>query len=203
MSGLTLKLDVIAIAEATGELQLIRAALTDRRRLNAAIATDAETFTKEYVSRSGRHRTAERLGATPTGFRARAAQRIESGSDNEQAFLRIPRNTGLGRAFGDVLIRPRPGRKYLTIPGVAETYGKTVRDFPENTFAFTIMAGRYPVLVFREGNSRHRAWTLAFWLRREVRQKQDRSLLPSDAAYLELGRRRAVLHIASLRYNAA
>jgi hypothetical protein len=121
---------------------------------------------------------------------------VQAESDAEGAVLRFPRRTGLGRAFADITITPGPGRTYLTIPAVAETYGKVVRDFPAGTFSFTVLGGRYPALVFTDG------WRVAYWLRRSVTQKQDRTLLPSDSAYQELGRRVCVAHIANLVYNS-
>ena len=205
MNPVPLTIDVLGIAEATGELQLIRGALADRSRLHAAMAVDAAEFTRQYVASDDSHKTAERLKATPTGFRARSAKRIEADSDADAAIIRIPRSTGLGRAFGDITIVPGTGRTYLTIPADDETYGKVVRDFPEGTFEFAIFQGAKPcpALLWAADGGTHKKGDLAWWLRRKVIQKQDRTLLPTDEAYQELGRRRAVLYIASLRYRAA
>ena len=206
MNPVPLTIDVIGIAEATGELQRIRAGLADRSQLHAALAVDAQQFTQAYVSQSNRHATAQRLGATPTGFRARAAKRIEAASDAEAAIVRIPRNTGLGRAFADITIVPGTGRTYLTIPADDETYGHVVRDFPEDAFKFAIFTtqrGPCPVLTWAEDGGTHKKGEVAWWLRRKVIQKQDRTLLPTDEAYQEIGRRRSVIYIASLRYRTA
>jgi hypothetical protein len=203
MSAHSLTIDVRGLAQATGELQRIRNGIANRGKLNAAIAVDAQQLTQAYVAGHSRHKTAQKLGATPTGHHQRSAKRIEAASDNEAAIIRIPRDTGLGRAFSSAVIRPGTGRKYLTIPACAETYGKVVRDFPAGTFAFTIVGGRFAALMWKKAGGSHNAWTVAYWLRREVNQKQDRTLLPSDAAYQELGRRRAVVYIASLRYRAS
>ncbi len=205
MNPVTLKIDVTGLAEATGELQLIRKGLADRTQLHAALAVDMVTFTRDFLTADSRHATAQRLGAQPTGFRARSAKYLEADSDAEAAIMRIPRSTGLGRAFGDVVIVPGAGRTYLTIPGCAETYGKVLRDFPAGAFKFAIFHGHrpFPALVWAEDGGTHRKGDVAWWLRRSVTQKQDRSLLPSDAAYLEIARQRSVLYIASLRYRAA
>ena len=203
MNTPSIRIDVRGLAEASGQLQTLRKGLADRRPLHATLAVEAQNFTRDYVARSSRHATAQRLGAAPTGFRQRSATRIEGASDADAAIIRIPRNTGLGRAFSDITLRPGSGRKYLTIPAAAETYGKAVRDFPQESFAFTVAGGRYPALVWREAGGTHAAGAVAYWLRREVQQKQDRTLLPTDAAYQELGRKRAQLYIASLIYRAA
>lgn len=205
MNPVPLKIDVTGLAEATGELQRIRSGLADRRQLHAAIGADAAQFTRDYLSRDRRHATAQRLGATPTGFRARISKRIEGASDAEGAIVRIPRNTGLGRAFSDIVITPGTGRTYLTIPADAETYGKVVRDFPTDAFKFAIFTtarGPCPVLVWAESGGAHDKGEVAWWLRRKVTQKQDRTLLPSDEGYQEIGRSRAVVYIASLIYRS-
>lgn len=206
MNPVPLTIDVIGLAEAAGELQAYRGALADRSQLHAAMAVDAAEFTRAYVAGSDRHATAQRLGAQPTGFRARAAKRIEADSDAEAAIVRFPRSTGLGRAFAEITIVPGTGRTYLTIPADDETYGHVVRDFPEEAFEFAIFTthrGPCPVLVWQENGGTHKKGEVAWWLRRRVIQKQDRTLLPSDAAYQEIGRRRAVVYLASLRYHAA
>lgn len=206
MNPAPLTIDVIGLAEATGELQRIRGALADRSQLHAALAVDALKFTQDYVSQSNRHATAQRLGATPTGFRERAAKKIEAGSDAQAAIVRIPRSTGLGRAFADITIVPGTGRTYLTIPADDETYGKVVRDFPKDAFKFAIFTtarGPAPVLIWAETGGTHTKGEVAWWLRRKVIQKQDRTLLPTDEGYQELGRQRAVVYIASLRYRAS
>lgn len=205
MNPIPLTIDVIGIAEATGELQLIRRGLADRSQLHAAMAVDMVNITRDYLTKDARHATAQRLGAQPTGFRALSAKFLEADSDAEAAIMRIPRSTGLGRAFSDILILPGSGRTYLTIPATAETYGKVVRDFPEGTFKFAIFQGAkpFPTLTWAEDGGTHKKGDVAWYLRRSVKQKQDRTLLPSDTAYQEIARRRSVLYIASLRYRAA
>ena len=117
--------------------------------------------------------------------------------------MRIPRSTGLGRAFGDVTIVPGTGRTYLTIPACAETYGKVVRDFPADSFTFAIFKQRSPVLLWAEDGGTHKKGDVAWWLRRQVTQKQDRTLLPSDEEYAEGARLVAMNYITSLRYRSA
>lgn len=183
-----LKIDVSGGEVSAAVLQRYRNGIADRAVLNAELAVTATQFTRDYLAGTPRHNTAQRLGATPTGFRARSARALQAESDADGAIIRIPRSTGLARAWNNITIRPGSGRKYLTIPAVARTYGKVVRDFPAGTFAFTIIGGRYPALVFVEG------WSVAYWLRTSVTQKQDRTLLPSDEAYRELGRRVIIAH---------
>lgn len=205
MNPIPLSVEVRGVDESAASVQAIRSALANRRSLHAQMAQEATSFTRDFLLQTPRHRTAERLGATPTGFRAKNARAIQADSDDEAAIVRMPRSTGLGRAFADITIVPRNGRTYLTIANDAETYGKGVRDFPEDTFEFAIFMGARgpcPVLLWVEDGGAHRKGEVAYWLRRKVIQKQDRSLLPSDAGYQEVGRRVIVAYIANLIYYA-
>jgi len=174
------------------DLNTLLAGLRDRRPLHASIATEATEMTREYLQGLNRHASAERLGATPTNFRERNALSLQPSCDDAAAYILIPRNTGLGRAFHDVLILPGSGKTYLTIPACARTYGKVVRDFPADTFRFVIYQGRYPGLVFRDDGE------LGYWLRRQVLQRQDRTLLPSNEDWREVGRHSAIAYVNNL-----
>jgi hypothetical protein len=194
-----LKLEVSGYTEAFEDIEILARVLQDRSGMHARMAMDSKQFTSDYLMQTPRHKTADRLGASPTGFRARNAQALQATSDSTQAILRIPRRTGLGRAFQDIVIVPGAGRTYLTIPGDARTYGKVVRDFPEGTFKFAILYAHrpFPVLLFVSDGK------VAYWLRRRVLQKQDRTLLPSDDAMREVARRSAVSYLTSAVYRAA
>jgi len=188
--------DVITIqvtgSEATErELQCLVNGLSDRRVLHASIATEATEMTRDYLTGLNRHRTANSLGAEPTGFRDRNAVSLQPLSNGTAAYILIPRNTGLGQAFGDQLIIPGTGKTYLTIPACARTYGKGVRDFPEGTFEFSILHAHriFPVLKFKDTGE------IGYWLRKSVTKKQDRSLLPSNEAWTEVARRTSVAYI--------
>ncbi|MFU8894007.1 MAG: hypothetical protein ACNA8L_10300 [Luteolibacter sp.] len=164
--------------------------LDDRTDLHANMAGRAEDFTRDYILGNQTHATATRLGAKPTGHWEKSAKLIYSRSDGEKATVGIPRSTGLGRAFADVTIRPKAGRKFLTVPGHPDTYGKAVADFAEGTFRFAILYAHrpFPVLLFAKGANEGR---VAYWLRKEVSQRQDRTLLPSRGDYAAVALRAA------------
>lgn len=199
MSRVGLQIQVTGYSDAIEDVEILARVLQNRSGMHARMAMDATQFVRDYLLQTPRHRTAERLGASPTGFRAKNAQALQATSDADQATIRIPRRTGLGRAFGDIVIVPGAGRTYLTIPNDPRTYGKSVRDFPEDTFKFAILQAHrpFPVLLFVSDGK------VAYWLRRRVTQKQDRTLLPSDDAMREVGRRAAVNYLASAVYRAA
>jgi hypothetical protein len=191
--------EVTGLDHFADELQRFRNAIADRRPLHADMATEGAELTRGYLRGLNRHASAEKFGAPPTNFRQKNAQVITEHSDDDGGYVRIPRNTGLGRAFHDVVIRPGSGRTYLTIPAHARTYGKGVRDgFAEGFFNFVLL-GRHAALVFSDEPDKGE---VAYWLRRSVTQKQDRTLLPSDEAYKEVARRTAVAYIANHIYHA-
>ncbi len=185
----------VNLDQATEAVQALRNALVNRRPMHQRIAEDAAEFTKDYLRETGRHATADRLGAKPTGFRAKNAQLVESAFDDEKSYVRMPRRTGLGRAFGEMVILPGAGRTFLTLADSAQTYGKRVGDFPEGTFEFKIVQGRFPALVFKGTDE------VGYYLARKVRQKQDRTLLPSDEDYVEVGSRSGMTYLSNLLAN--
>lgn len=199
MSALNIEVSLSGVEAIDKDLQAFRNAIADRKPMHARMATDAAEFTADYLRDTARHKTATRLGATPTGFREKAAASVQPDSDDTQAMVRIPRRTGLGRAFHDVVLLPGSGRKYLTIPAHARTYGESVRDFPEGTFRFALL-GRFRALVFAAEPDKGK---VGYWLKTSVTQKQDRSLLPTDQGYQDVGRRSALSYITSQIYHQA
>jgi hypothetical protein len=195
MSSHQLSLDASDLVKAAEDTQRLREGLADRKALNAKIAHGMAELTRAYLrtSLSDRHRSANRLGARPTGHYARQAQFIQHASNDDVAIVRYPKSSGLGRAFHQVTILPTGGRKLVVRPACAETYGKMPSEFPPETFAFTVVGGRFPALVWRKD------WTVAYWAARKFTQKQDRSLLPSDAAYINIGHRSTKLYLDSLQ----
>lgn len=194
MSSLEIQVTLAGVGEVDALLHEMRNQLTDRRGMHRQMAVYGQKITQDYLRTDPRHGSAKRLGAKATGFRKAAARVVEAQSDSQEARVVIPRNTGLGRAFGDVVIRPGSGRTYLAIPGHQKTYGKTVRDFPKDTFRFAVIESfiTFLALVFREDGGGAKKGEVGFWLRREVKQKQDRTLLPSDEEYAAAARGGAV-----------
>ncbi len=203
MNPQPLTIEIRGIDEAEHTLQAVRTALANRGRLHAEMAVTAQQFTQDHLRGLDRHATAQRLGGTPTGHYEKSAARITAVSDDAAAIVRIPRNTGLGRAFGEITIRPRAGRKFLTIPAHQETYGRGPRDFGDDEFEFRVIESwmTFLALVWKETSGRHVKGEVAFWLRRSVTQKQDRTLLPPDDEYRGLARDVIIAHIANLVYR--
>ena len=157
--------------------------LLDRTGLHSYIAPQAEKLTVQYLEAiaPGRHATANRLGATPTDHLLYAAQAIESGYDADAAWITFPRITGLSRAFRSFELIPLNGKKWLTIPAIKSAYGRRAREFSDLKFVPLGEDGQLAALVQRaKSNGR---FIVVFWLKKQVRIEQDRTLLPSDDAY--------------------
>ncbi len=198
MNPVPLTIEVSGLDRAEATLQAIRNTLADRRPLHAEMAGNALSFTRDYLISDTEHKTANKLGATPTNFRARQAAALSARSDDNGAILVIPRSTGLGRAFGDITIKPLGGKTFITIPAGPETYGRQAGEWPKDTFDFAVIhthRGPTPVLVWSADSDRHQKGDVAFWLRRQVIQKQTRELLPPDDEYRGLARDAIIAHI--------
>lgn len=155
-----------------------------KQGVNRAIATRMEQLSREYLRREapGRHDTAQRLGARPTGHLEKAAQRFESRATAEAAIVSFPRNTGLSRAFHRLHIEPRPPRKYLTIPVHPEAYGRRAREFDE---LFALNVGPRGTLVLARRLEGRGILETMYVLVKSATIKQDRTLLPSDQQYAQ------------------
>jgi hypothetical protein len=166
--------------------------LRNRSQLHADLAREGVLVTKTHISTHWGHATAQRLGATPSGYAQKTASTVRGDGDDQQAVIRIPRSTGVGRAFRDIVIRPGSGKTYLTIPACARTYGKTAGDFGGQLAYTQKIATRTPMLIF------HDSGEVAFWLRRKIEQKQNRQLLPSDVEYADLAAGVAEIYVTKL-----
>lgn len=157
--------------------------LTDPTELNEEIARKVEQLTKLHLAGEARkrHRTANALGANPTNILSRAAESPEASADREGVILTMRPAEVLARAFRDIEIYPRNGKKWLTIPIHRRSYGKRAREFKDLFFLWPAEEGS-PFLVERAANGN---LIFLYLLVRKVTQKQDRTLLPSDEAYLD------------------
>ena len=149
MSAMKLTIDISGRLDE--ELRQIAAGLKDKAPLHARIAADAEAFVKERgaATAATEHKTANSLGAAPTGHLADAYQAIEGQSTEEGAVLLVPSGGRLAAAFGPVTIRPKKS-KYLTIPVAKDSYGKRAGEFGDELFFLRVGPKRQPVLARRQ-----------------------------------------------------
>lgn len=188
--------------EATPVLRSLVEGLLDRTPLHAAIAPHLERTVRDHLIAIAptMHKTAEALGATPTGYLTRRANAIESSATSEAAVLTFGGASEIfSRTTGPVVVRPVKA-KYLTIPIHRETYGKRMREVSGLKIVYW---GRRSLLGVpkeapRQPSAKKGAELLA-WLRQwgrfyltpdSVLLPEERNLLPRDEdfiAALELG----------------
>jgi hypothetical protein len=174
----------------------------DLSGLHEAIGTRARNLVIDHLTEVAKtkHKTADALGAPPTRHFEDPASYTTASADREAATIGI-RKVGMGRALHDVTIRPRAPRKFLAIPAIAAAYGQRayrirglvaivngdrgVLMMPQAGKSETYRTRRYRgpdrfTTVEKKGGKFGTVW---FVLVRKVEQKQDRSLLPSDAEF--------------------
>lgn len=123
------------------------------------------------------HLSAAKLGAQPTEFFGKAARRTTSSATSDYGLVTIG-SAGFSRAFREVTIRPTNGRRWLTIPRAAASYGHTVKEMRSHFGWKIYRPGNAKILVGVKDGERMPLFVLA----EQARQRQDRSLLPSDGA---------------------
>ena len=172
---------VVTSDEITPCLNRVSAGLKDRTRLNEMIGGQAQVLTRNHLIdlAASRHDSANRLGATPTGHLARAAESVAGTSDAEAAVVTVT-SPGIARAFHALDIVP-VNAKLLTIPASPLSYGKRASEVERQIgeLRFAVLGGHPSLVAGKDDNL-----TVLFWLASSVHIPQDRTLLPSDEQYL-------------------
>ena len=157
-----------------------------RHHLFSAAAASVSNLVRRHIAADAPRRHVHALtdGAGPsTGFMEKAARKTVFRADAQHGEVVIP-SPGFGRAFHDVEIVPTHGAA-LTLPISGFSYGRRVKEM-------TAMGW----LIFRPKRDKSKdidGSTLwgglkgdepipLYILKKRVAQRQDRSLLPSDAA---------------------
>lgn len=167
--------------EASPALARLFAGLKNRRPLLRMMGQAVKTLVRAHlVVRSQTKRNP--FGAPSSGFWGQAAEavgRTALATDDTSVTLAL-NHPGMARAFGDVDIRPRSGI-YLTIPKIAEAYNRRAYRV-KGLFFFKSKKGNAFLAEPTGGGSGVKSG-LRIWysLVPRVFQKQDRSILPSDA----------------------
>lgn len=147
-----------------------------RHLLYSAAANAVAILVRGHLAKLGswKHMSAEKLGAQPTGILGRAATRTTSNATSERGEVVIP-SPAVRRAFHDVEIRPKSW-DFLTIPASREAYGKRASVLASLGWQL-FRPGKAKILMGKLGDD---APKVLYYLATSVRQRQDRSLLPSD-----------------------
>lgn len=142
----TLQIDLLKDSALRGDLEGVRALLTDHTKLNQAIGTAIVygphvKFGRELrglkahliQAATTRHTVANKLGVKPTEYLTHLANAVEIHATADGVDIVIGNNeTGAGilaRVLGDVVIVP-DRRKWLCIPVTAKTHNTTPLNWP-------------------------------------------------------------------------
>ena len=157
-----------------------------RHHLFSAAAASVSNLVRRHIAADAPRRHVHALtdgAGARTGFMEKAARKTVFRADAQHGEVVIP-SPGFGRAFHDVEIVPTHGAA-LTLPISGHSYGRRVKEM-------TAMGWR----IFRPKRNQSKdidGSTLwgglkgdkpipLYILKKRVRQRQDRTLLPSDAA---------------------
>ena len=166
-----------------GKLAALMNALgpSNRQRLNAVGAKALEVKVRAHVARvsAGRHGSAGRLGATPTGHYRKGMRGIAGHATSSGGEVVIP-IAGISRAYHAITLNTPTsgGKKYLTIPKHAAAYGHTVPELKRRGWKIFRPGEKLCLLGYRNKGDKP---VMLFTLAKAVHQKQDPSLLPSKA----------------------
>ena len=172
----------ITVTGSAAGLQRLNRSLANREQLHSRIAADTLEMTQTAVALNADHKTANRLGATPTNHLEKIASQIESSSSATAATLKIPRASQLAAAFGAYTVVPSKPNGRLPIAVAPEAYGRRPRTFGKLDVVHAEVNGRkglylaLPQVGVKSDTPPH----LLYLLIRKAKIEQDRSLLPFD-----------------------
>ncbi len=213
-----MSLTVLFQLDLTGSpLQALLSTLENKTALNQAAADAvADGIRDHFVQENTSHKSADALGAQPTGFWGRMSNAVVARATPDAGSVAMPREVAQ-RYFGGRLV-PQGGHKYIALAAIAAAYGKSPRDFPDTHFGFGLnpFGVMQPAMVQDDaqtkvsktnrgahdqhvGLGKERTHQVVyFWLTLEVNQPPDPSVLPSQAvmeAYAEHGISEAIASI--------
>jgi hypothetical protein len=188
---------------ATALLDRLAAGLKNRGVLHQMVGRRVQNHIRDYLIQLARtrHATADRLGAQYSGHLGKAAEKVAL----PKAVSEVPggvainlQHPGMGRAFHDVDIFPGPGKKFLTIPQIAQAYNQRARAVKGLVFAIIRdgKGGKRKVLGVPDEDGKLKIW---YNLRSSVHQKQDKTLMPTRDTMTAAALAGARAYIALLR----
>lgn len=156
---------------------------SNRQRLNAVGAKSLEVLIRSHVARisAGRHGSAGRLDATPTGHYRKGLRGIAGNATADGGEVVVP-IAGISRAYHDIDLEPVRANR-LTIPINAISYGHTVKELGRRGWKF--FQGKKgheseDILFGYRGKGENRVVKPLFVLKTFVHQGRDPSLLPTE-----------------------
>jgi len=203
-----MKMAILQGDPTTPMLREVQAALKpgskESLKFRKGMAMKAETLTREHIIKAAktRHKTANRLSATHSGYFSKRAETVESHvTGNPDGLITL---TVYGEIFarvdGAVSVKPRT-KKWLAIPNTAEAYGRRPKEL--DGLRFVKMKGSLAALVRDdEGDAKdakgRKKFSVIYWLKKGVTLPQDRGLLPVEGQYMEAFESAAEDYLADL-----
>lgn len=181
----SLNIDITVTDQATPKLKELMDALEldEQVQFMGSLADDFEILTREHITQASRtrHKTAARLGATPTGYLEKIATSAEgvSGVGAPGLVTLTLQGEIFKRAFGPITVKKDDKR--LTIPIAPESYGRVAREMGP---LFQIKSRKGNFLLVRRDPDDKKKLQLLYLLRDQVTLPQDRGLLPADKDFL-------------------
>ena len=178
-----------------------------RRNLFSAAANAVKILVRDHLSAQSarRHFTASNLGATPTGILEKAAAKTTFHADQDHGEVVIP-TPAVARAFRDVTIAAQRA-KALTIPINRFAYGRRAFELQEMGWKFYVRKPKKESGVGGDGilygKLNDEQPVPLYILKKRVTQRQDRSLLPSDADIGTAAARAMITEIRRVAEKAA
>lgn len=206
MSGITLTIREEGFSEALAAVdRLYGVAKSDELKEQMGLALRL-TLINHFAALEGNpfyHKTAYGLGASPTGFFADAARETQAPEVEGDGVSVSITKRGLRQRFFGGTIRPTL-KKWLTIPAIAEAYGKAAGSFFNLRFVplgpdLAALVERRATLIKRKRGKGASGFqpvaetigAVFFWLKKQVTQHADPGVLPTNeemiAAALERG----------------
>lgn len=150
----------------------------DQPKLMKLLADDFEILTRDHITKAAatRHKTASKLGASPTGYLEKRSQAVESEPEKQGVLLKLQGDI-FKRTFRPVTVTAVKA-KMLTIPWRKEAYGRRASEFAD---LFPVRSKRGQAFLARRKDAR--TIEFLFLLKKSVTLPQDRGLLPSGAQY--------------------
>lgn len=157
-------------------------------RMNAEVGRSVVNRVQAHFFKLDQERP-NALGGKRTHFYSSAAKSTQFTASADQAVVSI-NELGIRQRLEGGPIAPVRG-KYLTIPAIAEAYGKRAREFSNLHLIYrrgepiALVEGQ--ATTVKHGKKGYKATgavggKVFFWLRKSVMQKADRGVLPSDEA---------------------
>lgn len=181
--------DMALIVDSTTDaLKRYSRALKDTTSINKAISAAVSKLFRTHFRSIG-SKEKNRFGR-PSTFWSRMVNSVRPMFTDR--FAAVEMNRAIAQRYFGGVIRPTGSKRFLTIPVSKESYGRKAADFHglfvfrykdvgERGSAFLAKSNRKVVLMTNSGPQKREKITLLYQLLARVRQKPNKSILPTNS----------------------